>query len=262
MNPNWPHYRPPHPAQPPHTGHPGQPGPPSTQMAAYGQSGSPPHPSPTPTAGPPPPYAWASPYPSACRRPSDVAQPVRAATHGPAHARPGVHGAPERARGCQRAVGARSVGGRAAPRACLCTRKCPGRELRMQLAQRLHVKPRQVRVWFQNKRQRTKNRAKAHRRPSPGARRGRQRSGESDPCGAWSAATDEHRQLGRRGRPRGGTGAPEGAADAKDTPADAERRRPWAQPSVVARPRSRLPLPTRCRTASCPMGAIARCAPA
>ena len=38
--------------------------------------------------------------------------------------------------------------------------KCPGRELRAQLAQRLHVKPRQIQVWFQNKRQRTKNGAK------------------------------------------------------------------------------------------------------
>ena len=38
--------------------------------------------------------------------------------------------------------------------------KCPGRELRSQLASRLHVKPRQIQVWFQNKRQRTKNGAK------------------------------------------------------------------------------------------------------
>jgi hypothetical protein len=38
--------------------------------------------------------------------------------------------------------------------------KCPGRELRSQLSARLHVKPRQIQVWFQNKRQRTKNGAK------------------------------------------------------------------------------------------------------
>lgn len=38
--------------------------------------------------------------------------------------------------------------------------KCPGRELRSQLASRLHVKPRQIQVWFQNKRQRIKNGAK------------------------------------------------------------------------------------------------------
>jgi hypothetical protein len=38
--------------------------------------------------------------------------------------------------------------------------KCPGRELRSQLAARLHVKPRQIQVWFQNKRQRTKTGAK------------------------------------------------------------------------------------------------------
>lgn len=38
--------------------------------------------------------------------------------------------------------------------------KCPGRELRAQLASRLRVKPRQIQVWFQNKRQRTKSGAK------------------------------------------------------------------------------------------------------
>mmetsp|Transcript_3516 Transcript_3516/g.10832 ORF Transcript_3516/g.10832 Transcript_3516/m.10832 type:complete len:619 (-) Transcript_3516:668-2524(-) len=35
--------------------------------------------------------------------------------------------------------------------------KCPGRELRQQLASHLNVRARQVQVWFQNKRQRTKN---------------------------------------------------------------------------------------------------------
>jgi len=38
--------------------------------------------------------------------------------------------------------------------------KCPGRELRQQLAEHLNVTSRQVQVWFQNKRQRTKNGAK------------------------------------------------------------------------------------------------------
>jgi len=38
--------------------------------------------------------------------------------------------------------------------------RCPGRELRQQLATRLRVKPRQIQVWFQNKRQRMKNGAK------------------------------------------------------------------------------------------------------
>lgn len=38
--------------------------------------------------------------------------------------------------------------------------RCPGRELRQQLATRLRVKPRQIQVWFQNKRQRMKNGSK------------------------------------------------------------------------------------------------------
>jgi hypothetical protein len=38
--------------------------------------------------------------------------------------------------------------------------KCPGRELRQQLAEHLNVTSRQVLVWFKNKRQRTKNGAK------------------------------------------------------------------------------------------------------
>ncbi len=38
--------------------------------------------------------------------------------------------------------------------------RCPGRDLRQQLAAHLNVSARQVQVWFQNKRQRTKNGAK------------------------------------------------------------------------------------------------------
>mmetsp|Transcript_31632 Transcript_31632/g.78800 ORF Transcript_31632/g.78800 Transcript_31632/m.78800 type:complete len:494 (+) Transcript_31632:41-1522(+) len=38
--------------------------------------------------------------------------------------------------------------------------KCPGRELRQQLSTRLNVRPRQIQVWFQNKRQRAKSGAK------------------------------------------------------------------------------------------------------
>jgi len=44
--------------------------------------------------------------------------------------------------------------------------QCPGREMREQLAACLKVKPRQIQVWFQNKRQRRKNRAKPTRAES------------------------------------------------------------------------------------------------
>ena len=143
MDPNWPHYRPPHPAQPPHTGHPGQPGLPSTQMAAYG-SPSPPTPTPTrpsatvrlglayPYGMPPPHPMWPNPY---------------AQQHMDPRARPGVmefRNEREDATG----VGARA-GGRAAPRACLCTREVPGRAAHAACPEAAR-KPRQVQVWFRN----------------------------------------------------------------------------------------------------------------
>ena len=46
--------------------------------------------------------------------------------------------------------------------------KCPGRELCQELATRLKVRPRQVQVWFQNRRQRTKSNAAKDTQPATG----------------------------------------------------------------------------------------------
>ena len=211
-------------------------------MAAYGQP--PPHPHQHPP-GPPPPYAWASPYPYGMPPP----HPMWPNPYAQQHMDPRMRDpAFMELRNEREDASGRWV---LEPEDVLllervfALEKCPGRELRMQLAQRLHVKPRQVQVWFQNKRQRTKNGAKptvAEALAHAAVANAQENRTRAEP-GAQLLMSIAN--SGDEAAPAAAPGAPEAPADAKDTPADAEATPAVgaavgggeaAQPSAVANP--------------------------